>query len=196
VKEFDIQSLLWKEFTKKVKFMFHNIFFFYDALKDGVGRSVVEMDFMTIDNDGYCNEFEIKTSRSDFKEEFLAKPMKHKLLSEKSTDCPNRYYFACPKGIIDINEVPSYAGLIEFTKDSMGQFKMRVARKAPLLHKRLLDPRDLFYKVYYKYYNAQDKEFNNTKKRIRKSDGTKAAEKKRIRKPKRRRFTVAPKSED
>ena len=194
--EFDMQSLLWKEFTKKVKFMFHNIFFFYDNLKDGVGRSSVEMDFMTIDNDGYCNEFEIKTTKSDFREEFEAKKMKHQLLSEKSTDCPNRYWFACPKGIIDINDVPMYAGLVEFAKNSEGVYKMRVVRKAPLLHKRLLDPKDLFYKVYYKYYNAQDKEFNNTKKRIRRGDGTKAVEKKRVTKSRKRKFTVKPKGEN
>lgn len=192
--EFDMQSLLWKEFTKKVKFMFHNIFFFYEPLKDANGRSTVEMDFMVIDNDGYCNEYEIKTTKSDFREEFESKKAKHNMLSEGSTSCPNRYYFACPKGIIDIKDVPAYAGLVEFYKTPEGVFKMRVARKAPLIHKLLLDPRDLFYKVYYKYYNAQDKEFNNTKKRIRRSDGTKAQEKKRVSKSKKRKFTVAPKA--
>lgn len=191
--EYDMQKLLWIEYTKKSKFMLVNIFFLYNLLKKGV-QSGVEMDFMRIDENDYVNEYEIKTSKSDFKEEFLTKTDKHKLLSEKHVCCPNRFWFAAPYGIIDKLSVPDYAGLVEFKKEADGTFSHRIVKKAPLLHSNIVDPRDLFYKVYYKAHKAQDIEFNNYRKRIRKQDGSKAVEKKRISKRRSKlQFTVRKK---
>lgn len=195
LKEVDVQEWLWKHFTKKgAKFMFINIFYLYDILKNDRGNSTIEMDYMLIDESDYVNEYEIKTTKSDFKEEFATKGKKHELLSQRHVGGPNRYWFACPAGIIDKETVPEYAGLVEFKKDLNGEMKLRIVKKAPLLHSNIVDPRTLFYKVYYKYYNFIDANFGNTKKRIRRADGTKAVEKKRVsKKPKRRRFTVARK---
>lgn len=188
--EFDMQRLLWIDFTKKSKFMFVNIFFMYSELRKG-SQSGAEMDFMRIDEQDYVNEYEIKVSKSDFKDEFIAKVDKHNLLSTRHNSCPNRYWLAAPSGIIDKDDVPEYAGLIEYIKEKDGTFRQRIVKRAPLLNSIITDPKSLFYKAYYKAHNAQDKEFNNYRKRIRKLDGSKAVENKRIsKKPKKRRFTV------
>ena len=71
LKEVDVQEWLWKHFTKKgAKFMFINIFYLYDILKNDRGNSTIEMDYMLIDESDYVNEYEIKTTKSDYKEEF------------------------------------------------------------------------------------------------------------------------------
>jgi hypothetical protein len=185
--ERDIQKLLWKHFTKPAKYMFVNIFAFYDLIKDSSGRSGVELDFALIDSRGHVNEYEIKTSKSDFAEEFLKKGHKHDFLKANHPTCPNRYWFACQEGVIKKEDVPDYAGLVVFKKDG-SDYKMSIQKKAPLLHDNIYDPRNLFSKVYYKYHQLIDKDLENTRKRIRKADGSKAVEKKRKRKSTKKRF--------
>lgn len=48
--------------------------------------------------------------------------------------CPNRFYYACPPGIIKIEDLPPYAGLIH-VKD---QEDATIIKQAPFLHKRPL----------------------------------------------------------
>ena len=58
LKEVDVQEWLWKHFTKKgAKFMFINIFYLYDILKNDRGNSTIEMDYMLIDESDYVNEY-------------------------------------------------------------------------------------------------------------------------------------------
>jgi len=45
--------------------------------------------------------------------------------------CPNRFYYACPPGIIPVEELPPYAGLIHVENDSGIMVK-----QAPFMHKR------------------------------------------------------------
>ena len=103
---------------------------------------VGECDFLSISKAGLLTEYEIKTSRSDFKADFRNKVSKHKRMageplsltkynSEKSKIAyqkglmavydeyeeiqkpfVNYFYFVCPTGLIKPEEVPEYAGLI------------------------------------------------------------------------------------
>lgn len=59
---------------------------------------------------------------------------------------PNRFYYACPEGLIDVSELPGYAGLIYVTS-----FGCRMVKQAPFLHKnkRCFD-RDLLGKYYHR----------------------------------------------
>lgn len=67
-------------------------------------------------------------------------------------NCPNKFFFACPVGLIDLHEVPEYAGLI-YVMDS-GEH--RVMKKAPFLHKGEFNHRVmLFDKYYYQYVNQK-----------------------------------------
>ena len=103
---------------------------------------VGECDFLSVSKAGLLTEYEIKTSRSDFKADFRNKPSKHKRMagepisvqkynSEKSNEnyrkglqavydeyeelqdpFVNYFYFVCPEGLIKPEELPEYAGLI------------------------------------------------------------------------------------
>lgn len=68
-------------------------------------------------------------------------------------NCPNRFFFACPVGLVEVHEVPKYAGLL-YVMDSG---EIRVIKKAPLLHKEPINPgKMLFSKYLYGYLNQKD----------------------------------------
>lgn len=110
-----------------------------------------EADVFAINGTEYMWEFEIKTSRGDFKGDFKKKRKHHylstrfafkrKYLKDKNGKrtkewrplfyIPNRFYYVCEEGMIEKNEVPEYAGLIYVTKK--GEYKEQ--KRAPLLHK-------------------------------------------------------------
>lgn len=140
---------------------------------DGLYVFAWESDKLIITRSGWTYEFEIKISRSDFKNDFKHKVDKHIILSssfdgnkymplfweyfEKNkhkyptvelweehcrntsynknyfTDHykrPNYFYYAVPDGLIDVSEVPQYAGLIYVRE--LGGFT--IVKKAPKLH--------------------------------------------------------------
>lgn len=57
---------------------------------------------------------------------------------------PNQFYYCCPTGMLKLQEIPAYAGLLEFNGSSITMVK-----KAPYLHKRKMDiERELARKFY------------------------------------------------
>lgn len=57
-----------------------------------------------------------------------------KIVPIEETFCPNRFYYASPPGIIDVRDLPPYAGLIH-VKD---QYDYYIVKQAPFIHKRPL----------------------------------------------------------
>ena len=119
----------------------------------------METDFFAISKSGYAIEIEIKISESDFKKDFKKKE-KHRRYSDKSMkQKPNRFMYACPHGLIDISEVPEYAGLIYIgTYD----YNSKIIKQPPLLHKNkpmdnIKFVKDLLTKYYYRYQAIQRK---------------------------------------
>ena len=108
---------------------------------------MAECDVISISKSDYIYEYEIKISRSDFKADFNKN--KHKLMLEgigtklvlekNTTDTwyltPNYFSFVVPKGLVSIDEIPSYAGLIYY-EDS----KFEVIKKPPIIHKTKATP--------------------------------------------------------
>jgi hypothetical protein len=98
------------------------------------GLGLGECDVISISKSNYIYEYEIKISRSDFFADF--KKIKHiPMLEGKSIKkdiylSPNYFYFVTPTNLINIEEIPKYAGLIYM--DEMLQFK--TIKKAPLIH--------------------------------------------------------------
>ena len=86
-----------------------------------------ESDVIVISKSDSICELEIKLSRSDFLAD-KKKVSKHtRLLSGK---CPvNRFSYACPEGLIQLSDIPSYAGLV-WIIDGMPV----VQKKAPMLN--------------------------------------------------------------
>ena len=99
-----------------------------------------ECDVLRITPSNIVYEYEIKTSRSDFKADFKKK-YKHSRLSNtisKNNEyikwsghpgIPNYFTYVTPKNMVKISEIPSYAGLIYVDEN-----EIEVIKKAPKLH--------------------------------------------------------------
>lgn len=136
-----------------------------------------ESDFFSVTKTGYCYEVEVKISRSDFKVDFnkfkhklfegrnetqVTKPAKIKRgrirskakeVNPQTVKMPNKFFFACPEGLIKLEEIPEYAGLIY-----VGEHTTTVIKQAPFLHKNKENIKEfLFSKYQYSYLNAKDK---------------------------------------
>jgi len=62
---------------------------------------------------------------------------------------PNKFYYACPQGLLAPEEIPSYAGLLYVTAGDIQEIK-----PAPFLHKKKNDhTKALLQKFYYKCIN-------------------------------------------
>ena len=78
------------------------------------------------------HEFEIKTSKADFKNEAKNKKMKHMLLeSGGSREVPNYFSFVVPEGLITVDDIAPKYGLI-YIKGK----KIEMVKRPKLLHKR------------------------------------------------------------
>ncbi|MES2004320.1 MAG: hypothetical protein V4450_07350 [Bacteroidota bacterium] len=69
-------------------------------------------------------------------------------------NCPNRFYYACPEGLIKKTEIPHYAGLIYVRKPHDAYTE----KEAPFLHKRKQDlNKILLDKFYWESKKLRDK---------------------------------------
>lgn len=126
-----------------------------------------ECDLYRINKAGYTTDYEIKISRSDFLMDFkkshkefdLTPDGKHiyetkhiagsnysvrKYKDVKKHDFmqagnhTNKFYFVCPKGLIDINELPAKYGLIYISGDEK-PIHCQEIRRAGFFHKNKVD---------------------------------------------------------
>lgn len=93
----------------------------------------VERDYLTVNKSGYATEYEIKISKSDFKNDF--KKQKHKHMKLGRGGIIRRFYFVVPEGMLTIYKIPPYAGWIEIKGK-----KLITRKKAPLLQARKVSP--------------------------------------------------------
>jgi hypothetical protein len=130
-----------------------------------------ESDFFCVSNSGYTVEVEVKISKSDFKADFK-KSEKHFILQNADKEtltithsvyadrtikpfAPNKFYYCCPEGIIDVKDLPDYAGLLVLSEKD-GCKELVKVRSAKFLHKRTPDiSKILLNKYYYLYLNAR-----------------------------------------
>lgn len=153
-----------------------------------------ESDKLIKTKSGLIYEFEIKISKSDFKNDFK-KEKRHLILEGKdieedvyemidgkyqlthqihnSTDKykrPNYFYYAVPDGLITEEEVPEYAGLIYIMPDD-GEYHytwFRIIKQAPKLHNEKYSDDDLNLgeKFYYNMLSWKDKFRQEREKQI------------------------------
>ena len=106
-----------------------------------------EMDLFRITNNDMIVEYEIKTTRADYRADFkktytmgpksYSPGAKWKTVNKHeamiSAECrTNRFFFVVPDGMVKPDEVPKYAGLIYYK----GHNHFQVIKAAPLIHKR------------------------------------------------------------
>jgi hypothetical protein len=113
-----------------------------------------ESDFFSVSESQYLYEYEIKVSKSDFKDDFNKKS-KHQLLESETPGSfqkkPNKFFYAVPKGLLMSHMIPSYAGLIEV---SDANEPANIIKDAPFLHREKLFPqymKILLDKFYWRY---------------------------------------------
>ncbi len=120
-----------------------------------------EMDVFRRMKSGYVYEYEIKISRSDFKNDFkkhkskrvglypnhqFEKEYKHECMSIGRGDC-NKFFFVVPENLIQPEEVPEHAGLIwlvERTSSHGTFFDFKTIKNAPFIHKNKNDSKKFF----------------------------------------------------
>lgn len=107
-----------------------------------------ECDLFTLSKADIFKEYEIKISRSDFRNDAqkgkrmlryvdnrwaVESVNKHKKLAERDVNGPMRFWFVAPAGIIPIEEVPAFAGLL-IAEELKHGVDFRIEKKAPKLH--------------------------------------------------------------
>ena len=169
--EKSIQKNLEKRFDSgNIKYTVGNLYLFKENW---------ETDFLVVQKSGYCYEIEIKTSRSDFFNDFKKEnkhlilnegvymkkkyryhtdPETRKRISEQYYDRtewkfrPNKFYYCVPEGLIKVGEVPDYAGLMYVNSYGI----VTTIKEAKFLHKEKLDLiKKLCDKFYYYWKNAR-----------------------------------------
>lgn len=117
-----------------------------------------ESDFWLMTKSNLCYEFEIKISKADFKNEFKHKTEKHALLENNNQKLikPNYFYFAVPENLIQLEDIPEYAGLI-YIIDIFPYYE--IIKTAPKLTDNKQDENtlNLLEKFYYNYRDWKHK---------------------------------------
>lgn len=154
-----------KEFTEKsIQKALHYSFLSESTKKYEMYNMFVydwESDYLTITRSGYAYECEIKISRSDFFND-AKKLNKHLILEgKKEKPEPNYFYYAVPKDLIKVEEVPEYAGLIYIIND----YNSTIVKEAPKLNKEKQDVEKLNLIDKF-YYRLLDREFKLEKNDI------------------------------
>jgi hypothetical protein len=158
--ESSVCEILMRRFDG-AKYLVPNVYFFKDDW---------ETDLLVVQQSGYTYDIEIKVTKSDFKAD-VKKIWKHQILKDGAynrifTDYgsgveeqkqvihnrrPNRFYYAVPDGMINPEEVPSYAGLIYCTGSSA-----TIVKEAPFIHKeKVRVEQDLCMKFYIYWMNGR-----------------------------------------
>jgi len=170
----------------KHKYILHNSFIY----------GYWECDWFGITHQGYQYEIEVKISRQDFKadmkkrekherfmragKEFATFPGRGFMkwnndIKDDVELCgvvicknitPHKFFYAVPRGLIQIKEVPDYAGLLWINQNNTVTKK----KEAPFLHKREQDLRGvLLEKFYFKhlYRDAKRDKFIEEMNRIK-----------------------------
>jgi hypothetical protein len=108
------------------------------------GYGLSECDVISISKSDYIYEYEIKISRADYKKDFI-KEKHSQMIRENHTKIvkgemmylsPNYFNFITPRGLISLEEVPEYAGLIYINDD----LTFDIIKKPLLLHKTKASP--------------------------------------------------------
>lgn len=132
-----------------------------------------ESDYLALTKSGYLYEGEVKISRNDFKADFK-KENKHLILEGKMPETapetpvlrPHYFFYAVPEGLVTVDEVPEYAGLIYMINHHP---YYRWVKPAPCLHKEKFSDEQLNLqdKFYYNMVNWKQKAQEGYKQEIK-----------------------------
>lgn len=139
-----------KTILKAVKNYFSNGYE-YCIKNSFIFRHDWECDFFCVNKEGYSFEIEAKISKADFRND--KKKFKHALFESnpKNAMIPNRFYYAVPRDLIKVEDLPPYAGLIY-----VDGTHATIVKRAPFIHKKKYDFRKVLCdKFYYQWLMAK-----------------------------------------
>jgi hypothetical protein len=116
----------WRSHIQPWPFMLCNVYFF----------NWWESDVLYVTRNGYCHEFEIKVSTSDFRAD-AGKEHKHLVLRGEKLNRsggifgPALFYYVAPPGVVPLEEVPDYAGLAHIVRDRYRNLTLEIIKQAP-----------------------------------------------------------------
>lgn len=145
-----------------------------------------ESDHYAVTKAGFAVEFEIKTSMADFKADALKQKdtrvardgwdivrdefgkmvfnegqKKHDQLAARCTHGPSRFYFVCPEEVLQVSDMPEWAGLIWARKGTRTTYPACYEQKpAPKLHREKVPSGTLdniHNAMYYRYWTLRTK---------------------------------------
>jgi hypothetical protein len=121
-----------------------------------------ELDIISLHQD-FITEFEVKTCRQDYARDFSkvvwkGRPTSKHGLMRSGEWLANRFYYVCPEGMIDLDHLPEYAGLITFAENPKNILTrmFTVVKEAPYMHKDRVSPgfyKTLSFRLYDRYRN-------------------------------------------
>lgn len=129
----DIQRALFTEYNKSGNIICYNI---QNALAH-------ETDVLVLRRSGVTLEFEVKVSYADFRADFR-KTRKHHELAAGAVVGPQYFYYACAPGIIPVEKLPPYAGLVHVIRHyylnssktvMLDTDRVQIIKPAPRLHR-------------------------------------------------------------
>lgn len=121
-----------------------------------------ESDLLFLTQSGYWYEIEIKISRSDFYNDAkkkVGKYSKAEFLSNPDKFAPNYFYYAVPKGLISLDEIPPHAGLIE-----VDNIRWDIIKKAPKLRNKIEVPAKFLADKFYYNWRSEISNHRGTKR--------------------------------
>ena len=104
-----------------------------------------EADLIRVTKAGFLTEYEIKCSRRDFladkekrNKHFVlsgmlekTKALKNKTFKTRAGSIPAQFYYVSPPGVIEVEDLPNYAGLYHVGPK---WYKVKCVKRAPRLH--------------------------------------------------------------
>lgn len=78
------------------------------------------------------------------------------------TNAPNKFYYIVPVGMVEVHEIPKYAGLIY----AMDYGSPRIIKQAPYIHKDKFDHKKMLFDKYFWKSVNQEKEIHQLKMQI------------------------------
>lgn len=157
----EVYNHLRNYYQERVYYYVENIYCFDSYYK--------ETDLLLVQNNKYCIDIEVKTSRSDFLAD-KKKIHKHSILkngyftvdyryggkyevneSIYTNNRPNKFFYCCPENLIKISEIPNYAGLIYVLESG----EIKKIKEAKFLHKEIIEIEPVLCRKFYYSYLQQ-----------------------------------------
>ncbi len=156
--EFTTQNALYAHLTKKThQYIIPNVYI-----------GILESDMISVTKAGFIHEYEIKLNLQDFKADF--KKHKHVYMENREYQFRNYFWFVAPVGLIDIKDIPEYAGYIEVEIGAKSKKIICYEEKRPKrLHNRKINEyqkAEIARKLEVRYWRMRKKIQNERQKRI------------------------------